>query len=706
MKRLTLALAGVATGALAVSACAADAPVSSSEIVVTGIAAPQQTSSATGLPLTVIETPQAVSIVGQQQIKTFALTDVNALLDQVPAVNVERNETDRSEYDSRGFQITNFQVDGIGLPLIDGGIQYGALDTALWDRVESIRGANGMMTGIGNPSATINYVRKRPTAEFEASITGTLGSFDDHRIEGDISGPLNANGTIQARLIGAHEDSDSYLDYYHTHRNVVGALVSWDVTPSFKATAGYSYQRNVANGAMWGALPLSYADASQISYPRSASTAAPWTYWNTRNQNAFAEVRDDLGGDWSIKGVYTFNRIQYDAKLLYAYGYPDPATGEDVAGIAGLYPATYNQNFGDLYAAGPLHLLGRQHDVAFGVSYGHSIGHEYEGDPISGDEIDYPSISQLGHVTIPEPDFGTPELEARLVDRLTRAYGSVRWNITDQLKAITGFSATWLRSTGSSYGVDEARKNSKVTPYLGALYTPIHSITFYADYTGIFDPQTQVDVTNKRLAPATGASIEGGIKTQWLHDRLYATAALFRAKQKNLAEDAGTFGDDGPGPAGSNYYVGQTTISKGYELEIAGRITPQWTVGGGYTSFSLRAPGGARVFSYLPNRSFKLNTSYMVPRLRNLTVGADVRWQDATHITDSGVQDAAGNDAVIRQSRYAVMDLTAGIDTVAHVRAQINVRNVTNTKYLNSLAFGQAYYAEPRTVMGSLSFTY
>lgn len=244
--------AGVAACAISVPLRAADAPASDGEIVVNGTVASQVSVSATGLPLSVAETPQAISIVNQDQIKKFALTDVNALLDQVPGVNVERNETDRTEYDSRGFSITNFQVDGIGLPLLSGGIQYGSLDTALWDRVESIRGANGMMTGVGNPSATINYVRKRPTPTFQVSITGTLGSFDDHRIEGDISGPLNSSGTLQARLIGAHEDSHSYLDYYRSNRNVIGALLAWDITPGLKATVGYSRQQNNAHGAMWG----------------------------------------------------------------------------------------------------------------------------------------------------------------------------------------------------------------------------------------------------------------------------------------------------------------------------------------------------------------------------------------------------------------------------------------------------------------------
>jgi outer membrane receptor for ferric coprogen and ferric-rhodotorulic acid len=697
--------AGLATSALSAQAQAADAaPTSSEEIVVSGIAAAQQSSSATGLPLTIFETPQAVTVVDQQQIRDFALTDVNDLLDQVVGINVERAETDRSEYDSRGFGITNFQVDGIGLPLLSDGIEYGSLDTILWDRVEAVRGANGMMTGVGNPSATINYVRKRPTPTFQASATGYVGSYGDHRIEGDISGPLDASGTVQARLIAAHEDSNSYLDYYKLDRNVVGALISWDVTPRLKVTAGYSRQQNDADGNLWGALPLSYSDGGQIDYRRSASTSAPWTYWNTRNQSAFGEIRYDLGSDWSIKGVYTFNRIQYKAKLLYAYGYPDRDTGLGLEGSSGIYPSDYRQDLYDLYAAGPLRLFGRKHDVAFGFSNGRSSGREYEA--YSDAVIDYPAIADLGKVDIPEPDYPDAVLQARSIDRLTRAYGAVHWNVADRLKAITGFAATWLKSTGYSYGVDQDRKNSKVTPYVGALYDLTANIKLYASYTGIFDPQSAVNAANVRLAPATGSSIEGGLKSQWMGGRLYATASLFRAKQKNLAEIAGTFGPDDAGPPDGTYYVGQTTISKGFEVEIAGKVAANWTLSGGYTGFSLKTPDGERAFPYLPNRTLKLSSTYAFPALRDLKLGAELRWQNATHYDDSGVQDVAGNDAVIRQRRYAVVDVMAGITMIDHVRATLNVRNVGNRKYLNSLAWGQAYYAEPRTVLGSLSFTY
>lgn len=129
-------------------------------------------------------------------------------------VDRQRNETDRTEYSSRGFDITNFQVDGIGLPLL--GSVDGDLHTILYERVEIVRGANAIVTGVGNPSATVNYLRKRPTTAFQANASAYAGSFDLWRVEADVSGPINASGPLRARAIGAHEERNSYLDYRST----------------------------------------------------------------------------------------------------------------------------------------------------------------------------------------------------------------------------------------------------------------------------------------------------------------------------------------------------------------------------------------------------------------------------------------------------------------------------------------------------------
>jgi outer membrane receptor for ferric coprogen and ferric-rhodotorulic acid len=662
----------------------AGAPTELEGVTITG--ARTRTSAVTGLDMSLRETPQSVTILDQQRIRDFALTNVNALLDQVTGVNVERSETDRTEYNSRGFNITNFQVDGIGLPL-SWGLQFGDLDTVLFERVETVRGANSMMTGTGNPSATINYVRKRPTSAFAGSAAVQYGTWNDIRLEADVSGPLNKDGTIRGRLIYANEDRDSYLDYYHVNRNVYGAVLAWDVTPNLTATAGYSMQDNRAQGVLWGALPLNYEDGSFIHYPTSASTSADWTHWDARDQTAFGELDYRFENGWQVKGVATYKRLDTHAQLLYAYGYPDPDTGLGVFGMSGIYPSTYKNLMLDAYASGPFHLFGRTHQLVVGGQTSRATGVEHE--DFSEDVIEYPPIGQWGN--LPEPTYPGAYLATKQTDRLSRLYAAAHLNLSDRLKVVIGVNALKLKSTGYSYGVPTPRDDEQVSPYAGVVFDLTDTVSLYASYTDIFNPQSEVAESHATLAAAHGKAYEAGVKTDWLDHRLYVTAAVFKSEQSNLAEYAGDF------PNGQSFYTGVDTTVTGYEVELSGRLTDQWTVSAGWSQLKIEDNAGQDARTYLPRKTFKATTTYTVPELRNLQVGAAVRWK-----SDVSIEDIV----LIDQKAFAVVDLMAGVDITDKVRATLNIRNAADKKYLNSISWNQAFYAEPRSVSVRLDYAF
>jgi outer membrane receptor for ferric coprogen and ferric-rhodotorulic acid len=689
-RRLALA-SGAALLALTSTVAAAEtepggASTSVEAVVVTG--GRTRTSAVTGLDMSLRETPQSVTIVDQSRIRDFNLTTVSDLLSQVTGVNVEKVETDRTYYNSRGFDITNFQVDGVGLPLI-WGIQFGDLDTVLFDRVETVRGANSMMTGTGNPSATINYVRKRPTRDFQLKAAAQYGSWNDYRLEADVSGPLVASGALSGRLIYANQDRDSYLDYYGVNRNVYGGLLAWDVSSRLTATVGYSHQDNRARGVLWGALPLFYSDGSRVDYDRSASTSADWTFWNVRDQTAFGELEYRFDGGWRVKTIATYKRFNEYAKLLYAYDAPDPVTGLGVKGMSGIYPSRYRSYILDTYASGPFRLFGRSHQLVVGGQVSESTGKEYE--DFFGGEIAYPAVSQWGTVQVDEPPYPGEYLATDQSDWLKRFYAAAHLNLTDRLKTVVGFNALSLKSKGYSYGTDTPRDEEAVSPYLGAVYDLTPQVSLYASYTDIFNPQSEVDIDRQTLAAAHGRSYEAGIKSQWLDDRLYFTAAVFKSEQGNLAEFAGAF------PNGQSYYVGVDTKVTGYELEAAGALTDNWKVNAGWTELKIEDDAGDPTRLYLPRRTLKASTTYRIPELRNLTLGAAIRWQSKVSMVDI---------APIEQKPYAVVDLSGGIDLTDRVRATVNLKNAFDKTYLTSLMWNQSYYAAPRSVFARLDYTF
>lgn len=169
-------------------------PQSLSGMTVTGA----RESAVTRLPLTPKETPQSTTSVTRAQMEEQSLTSVDAVLRKVPGVFVTMWDTQRPAYYARGFQITDFQVDGIPTYSNSTNQEY---DTALYERVEVVRGANGILTGVGVPSATVNMVRKRPQRQFAAQVALTAGSWNLWRGELDLNTPITQDGAVRARLV-------------------------------------------------------------------------------------------------------------------------------------------------------------------------------------------------------------------------------------------------------------------------------------------------------------------------------------------------------------------------------------------------------------------------------------------------------------------------------------------------------------------------
>jgi outer-membrane receptor for ferric coprogen and ferric-rhodotorulic acid len=235
-------------------------------------------NTATRLPLSPRETPQSVSVVTRTQMDDFGLLNANEVLANTTGVSVDVVETDRTYFTSRGFDISNFQVDGVGMPFTNGD-QLGDLDTALYDRIEVLRGANGLLSSTGNPAATVNYVRKRPTADFQAGAAVSVGSWNKRRIEGDVSGALNEARTLRGRAIIAAQRGDSFMDHYSLEKTVFAGLLEADLGPRTVLTGGVTRQANRPEGTSWGGRPRRRAG-------RTGTTPTPRPSWNCRTRSA------------------------------------------------------------------------------------------------------------------------------------------------------------------------------------------------------------------------------------------------------------------------------------------------------------------------------------------------------------------------------------------------------------------------------------
>lgn len=655
----------------------------------------RKTATATKLALSPLETPQSVSVIGRQQMDDFALNNANDVLEQAAGVNVERIETDRTYYTARGFDVTNFQVDGLGLPFTNGGAE-GDIDTAIYDRIEVLRGANGLLSSTGNPSATINFVRKRPTDDFQGSVSVGGGSWSNYRVDADVSGKLNQSGSVRGRLVGAWQDGDSYLDRYSRSKKVFYGIVEADLSDSTLLTVGASYQQNKPKGSMWGALPLYYTDGSATDYDRSTSTATDWSYWNTTDKRAFLELEQQLGGDWKLKAALNYRKVESGGDLFYAYGTPDRSTGLGLYSYPSYYASDETQKYADLYVSGTFALGGRRHDLVAGVNWGH-----YDVTQLSWYSNDIgtalPSLEDwTGDYT--KPSFDAYSSGASFDMTRKTAYATVRWNLSDQLKLITGVNYTQIESSGDNYGTAHSYDDSKTTPFVGAVYNFDPNYALYASYAEIFNPQTELDSNFRVLDPVTGNNAELGIKGRWLDGRINGSFAFFRAKQDGLAE-AGDYINN------LQTYYGINATSTGYEAELAGRLNDYWQISASYTQLGIKGDDGENVRTYVPRRVAKLATTYRIPALEQLKIGANVKWQDDIY-RDQDAVDTSGDEIITRQGSYALLGLMTSYDFTPKISATLNLNNVTDRKYINSLYWAQGYYGAGRNWWLSVNYRF
>ncbi|KAB7769825.1 TonB-dependent siderophore receptor [Xanthomonas maliensis] len=696
------------------------------QVNVSGSISRAQPATTTRLPLSVQETPQSVSVIGLQRLEEQSLFSLDDVMRNVTGVNVSFYDTQRPLYFARGFQITDFQVDG--LPTYSGATNQ-EYDTVFYDRIEVIRGANGLLTGAGIPSATVNLLRKRPGKVFDASFAASAGSWDFRRMQADVNAPLTDDGRFRSRVVAAWQDRDYYYDRYHDSKMSGMAVLEGDLTDSTTLTVGYQRQDNTPVGSTWGTVPFFAADGSFAHLPRSTNLAPKWTRWQRETSTAFANLEQRFGEDWLLRVNYAHTKGEVQNLRVYGTGYL-AADGSGVFLRTAAGETADTRDGLDVYLSGGFSLFGREHDVVVGGSWQDLQATTYRVNQA------YPSdwstcVSATG---VRERCYFIPDIRqwdgdisevtyartgARSVARTTQrgVYASTRLRLADPLSLIAGARlSTWQTRTqafnaaGGYTGTSGRYKVSdEVTPYVGVVYDLVPEVSLYASYTEIFNPQNYRDKDNTLLAPVEGSNLEAGIKAQLPGGRAMVTAAVFEAKQDNFAV-RDTSQPEGTLPDGSSAYIGvDGTKSRGWEVDFNGEVLPGWTINGGYTHVKVtRAPTDA-IYANLPEDFLQLSTQVRLPGAwERLSLGGGVSWQSAVRgfniARPFGDGSGATTPVTVVQNAYALVHFNANYRISTQWTATLVVRNAFDKTYWANLDYQN--YGEPRFVSLSLRWRY
>jgi outer-membrane receptor for ferric coprogen and ferric-rhodotorulic acid len=648
-----------------------------------------KTTTATKLDLTIFETPQTVTAISRAQMDDFALNTISDVLDYTPGVTVEEVETDRIYYTARGFDIVNFQYDGVGVPFIYG-LNKGQQDTAVFEKIEVVKGAAGLITGLANPSATINYLRKRPTDDLQMGARISANEWNGVRLDGDISGPVTEG--VSARLVVARDQSESYLDRHEDEMDLMYGVVEVELTEASKLTVGHSYNKSANTGVLWGALPLLYSDGSRTDYDVSTNNAPDWTFADTVLNQTFVELAQQLSDRWTLNAQFMRNTADFESELFYVYGTPDPVTEVGLNGYASAYDSDEKQNLYDLFVSGSFEFAGREHQLVVGYSYADIETTEASYyDYVNG----YPVLgSDWAQGNTPRPSFTDhdPATQSTDIEQTHKSlYFSSRLSLTDRLSALIGARRAELTQEGVSYGGSADTDSEKTVPYYGLTYLLAEDFTLYGSYSEVFKQQTWVNDQFQPLGATEGDNTEVGFKKTFNNERATLSLAYFQSNNENFGEFVAR--DTNTGTA---FYAPRDFESEGFELEFSGEVTEGLNIGAGYTQVDIENDSGKDVRHFVPKKLLKASTSYRLPSLPAMRVGGVIKWQD----------DITTEDGLVEQEAYTLVDVAVHYDLTPTLGLSVNVDNVTDEKYFSSLYWDQAFYGAPRNVKFAVSWKY
>jgi len=670
------------------------------------------TTTATKLPLTLRETPQSVTVVTRQQMDDRGVTSVADALRNTPGVTTQKYDSDRTEFSARGFAITNFQYDGVNIPYdgVYGENPNNSDDAASLDHIEVIKGATGLMTGAGDPSATVNLIRKKPTKDFKASVSATAGYWDNYRTEGDISGSLNDSGSVRGRFVGAYQDKDSYIDHYSQKKDLYYGILEADLTDDTLLTLGVDKSSATPRGSSWTGNAPYYTDGGRTNFSRSFNPGADWSRRDFDSITYFASLEQALANDWKFKASFDQKTTDHDTQLASASGgSPDRTTGEGMFFYWGRWEGHRVQNTADVNVSGPFSLGGREHELVAGFMASHSrqTGSTFDSSAfgqVTGNIFDWE-----GHLA--KQDFPKNGKYERTQSQ-NGAYLATRLRPTDDLSFILGgrvstykynedyayFPGTGQTDTHASY-----KEHGVVTPYAGVVYDLDDTYSVYGSYTSIYQPQINKDANGSTLAPVEGNSYETGLKAAYFEGKLNASLAFFRIEQDNVAQSIGTNAVTGDGI----FKATDGATTNGVELELAGELAQDWNVSAGYTYARTRDKDEQRIFGFplatsKPEHVIRTFTTYRLPgALDQFTVGGGVSWQSAFYgqSYSPNVGNGEGGSTMLKQGGYTLVDLMTRYQYDEHLSFTANANNVFDKKYLTGLGnFGTTFYGEPRNL--------
>lgn len=693
--------------------------------------APQITESATGpvrgytasrsataskTDTLLIDTPQSISVVTQDQVAAQGAQSVQDALEYTPGVSLQSYGAN-AFFDGmkiRGFDAPRY-MDGLRLPADSTTFAMPKIETYGLERLEVLKGPSSGLYGQTDPGGLVNMVSKRPTATPHYNVEGVFGSFN--RVQGafDIGGPIDKNGEFLYRIVGLGRKSDTQTDFMQDNKLFIAPSFTWRPNNDTSFTILAQYQK-IDNKGYQQYVP------GQVSFLPNPNGHVPYSrYIGEPGLDGYKLEQASIGYEF----LHRFdNNLQFRQNVRYMEVTNDLASVRSEGMFSPIFPPTpastsnslvtrtYNYVWAEAknltidnqlqadFRTGPL-----THKVLVGFDYLNQTGStDYRTAGIA--PID--AYNPVYGAAVPAASTLTPFI---LSDSKINQAGIY---LQDQVKldrwtlSLTGrqdFVNTRLTSYASwpPKGVYQ-RSDSAQTGRVGLNYLFDGGLSPYVSYSTSFVPNTGAGLDGQPFKPTTGEGKELGIKYMPPGTNLMFTAAIFEINQNDVLT---------ANPLNPFVYV-QTDAARvrGFEFEAKGNLTRELEFVAAFTHMDPRVTQSIAGYAGKNLQAVPIDQASLWAKytwydgpLAGLGVGAGVRYVGESY------GDSFNTFAI---PSYTLVDASLSYD-LAYARpdlkgwkAQVNVKNLTDRYYVASCLTGLAYcgLGTGRTVLGSLKYSW
>jgi len=660
---------------------------------------------------TLKEIPQSVTVMTRKQMDDQNLVSLKDAVNQTTGIVGLQGVGQGMILSSRGFQIDDWQYDGVPIPRNTYSLgNWATQDLIFFDRLEILRGASGLLQGTGSPGGAVNLVRKRGQSAPTVTLTGKAGSWDHYGLQLDAGGPLNDAGNIRGRIVADEDQSNSYIDHaWNKTHSLYGALdidLSEDTTLGFAASQSNGESRGNIRG-----LPR-YADGSMPDVSRSTYTGARWNRSDIDVTTLYTDLEHRFNEDWAFKvgAVHMTEDNQAKNQRTQSPGglLPDGSRVQYADFVTDFQSTKVGL---DMNLVGKFEALSMEQEVMLGGNYSqletddkYARTFNNSSDFIFDLDNNRPDISYEGLINSP----GGMGTLSKYDVRQKGVYGTWRVKPVDDLTLILGSRVSWYdfsykskteRATGITPNTPStSTETGVVTPYAGIVYDLSREWAVYASYTDVFQPQTNVDPDGSVLKPIVGKNYEVGLKGELMEGRVNTSLAVFRYDHENRAVNI-------PSCVGLNCSSASGKVrSQGIEAEISGEVIDNLQLFAGYTYNTtkyLEDPNneGSIFSTWTPKHMLRVWGNYQFTGDWNrASAGLGFTTQSHTQVYDLNY-DVPG---------YTVWNARVGYQLTPEIGLAVNANNLFDKTYItpayNQLN-GNNNFGDPRNLMFTVKYT-